>query len=160
MQKEIHPDLEHEDCNEFSYQEPSSLANHVYDVQVMVTSWEIFLLDSDRSGWVFGSPEPFGSLLRCLLIFGFEKTWTDRSMLVNVTESSVPGTIGSVACSGPNRVWCMELPTWIGGVAIKIWGTGLGLSTRIVLMLAPLEAFYCLPYKQTWVPPKKHERDK
>lgn len=38
MQKETHPDLEHEDCNEFSYQEPSSLANHVSDVQVMVTS--------------------------------------------------------------------------------------------------------------------------
>ncbi|KAE8806363.1 hypothetical protein D1007_17414 [Hordeum vulgare] len=34
VMKETHPDLEHEDCNEFSYQEPSSLANHVSDVQV------------------------------------------------------------------------------------------------------------------------------
>ncbi|KAI4980528.1 hypothetical protein ZWY2020_021013, partial [Hordeum vulgare] len=33
VMKETHPDLEHEDCNEFSYQEPSSLANHVSDVQ-------------------------------------------------------------------------------------------------------------------------------
>ncbi|KAI5001074.1 hypothetical protein ZWY2020_011033 [Hordeum vulgare] len=34
VMKEIHPDLEHEDCNEFSYQEPSSLANHVSDVEI------------------------------------------------------------------------------------------------------------------------------
>ncbi|KAI5017112.1 hypothetical protein ZWY2020_037490 [Hordeum vulgare] len=34
VMKETHPDLEHEDCNEFSYQEPSSLANHVSDVQI------------------------------------------------------------------------------------------------------------------------------
>ncbi|KAE8792341.1 hypothetical protein D1007_33127 [Hordeum vulgare] len=34
LMKETHPDLEHEDCNEFSYQEPSSLANHVSDVQI------------------------------------------------------------------------------------------------------------------------------
>ncbi|KAE8811675.1 hypothetical protein D1007_11464 [Hordeum vulgare] len=34
VMKETHPDLEHEDCNEFSYQEPSSLANHVFDVQI------------------------------------------------------------------------------------------------------------------------------
>ncbi|KAE8766522.1 hypothetical protein D1007_62248 [Hordeum vulgare] len=34
VMKETHPDLEHEDCNEFSYQEPSSLANHVSDVHI------------------------------------------------------------------------------------------------------------------------------